>query len=107
MEEEEPGSVPWWSELNAVGLSVPTPLFLSALRDLRETLVMLVPVENQDGLARRYTPSQPGWTREVGAGRGQDSCCSSHLAGKHALPKAQPRQPSVHADCSCFPLDLP
>ena len=73
MEEEEPGSVPWWSELNAVGLSVPTPLFLSALRDLRETLVMLVPVENQDGLARRYTPSQPGWTRESSPARAAET----------------------------------
>lgn len=38
---------------------MPTPCLLSALRDLGETLVMLVPVENRDSLAPRYAPSLP------------------------------------------------
>lgn len=39
--------------------SVPTPCLLSVLRDLGETLVMLVPAEIRDSLAPRYAPSPP------------------------------------------------
>lgn len=78
----------------------------------------LVPVETQDSLARRYAPSWPGWTREVGtgawglflaleggclqcayqpsvwgAGRGLGGHCSSHPVGEHAPPKPSPTGP--------------
>ena len=46
--------------------SVPTPCFLSALRDLGETLGMLAPAETQESLAPRYAPSPPG--RQDGPG---------------------------------------
>lgn len=48
--------------------------FLSALRDLGETPVTLVPVETLDSLVQRYTPSLPGWTA---AGKGVDSAVLS------------------------------
>lgn len=47
-----PGGQSWMRSAS----SVPTPCFLSALRDLGETLGMLAPAETRDSLAPRYAP---------------------------------------------------